>query len=78
MYVDGQIVPRLRELRIRQTWGSRNLLGHLSIVEVITHYVPEERDVAEEPTRQPSGVAREKIRVRQIIGHICRGREGVV
>ena len=31
--------------------------------------------MAEEPTRQPSGVAREKIRVRQIIGHICRGRK---
>ena len=35
-------------------------------------YLPEDQVVAVEPTRQPSGVVREKIRVRMIIGHTCR------
>ena len=45
---------------------------------VFSMYSPEESVVAEEPRRQPSGVAREKIRVRLIIGHICRGKKGNV
>ena len=54
-------------------------LRELRTVEFTQHFrqciespLPDESDVAEEPRRHPRGVVKEKISVRQTIGHIWR------